>query len=254
MTRSCPRRRRWPRPGSRPRWRWSRRPESPTPRPPTTQVGRGTVGEGSRGVECGRGPLGYRRRRRIDGNRSEFCRRDRERRARAGNRVEAGRDHGRADRQCTRESPRAVGIGDRGHRGRCRCPCHLRGEVRSGTVGVTSRGQELLSSTLTEGLVGTTVIDVSGAGVTVRVAVGLVIPPRLAVMAVVPTARAEARPFALIRATAGDPDAQVTKEVSSSVVPSASVPVAVNCSVVPFMIEGFAGVTSIEDNATGGET
>ena len=76
----------------------------------------------------------------------------------------------------------------------------------------------------TDGFTGATAIEVSAAAVTVSVSLGLVIPLRLAVIAVVPTASVEASPWlpaALeIVATEAVPDAQVTWLVRLAVVPS----------------------------------
>ena len=50
----------------------------------------------------------------------------------------------------------------------------------------------------------------------------------------------------MIVATAGVADAHVTWLVRFCVLLSLYVPVAVNCCVVPFAIDGFAGVTAID--------
>ena len=76
------------------------------------------------------------------------------------------------------------------------------------------------------------------------------IPPSVAVIAVVPVARVEARPArAEIVATEAVADAQVTWLVRLAVEPSVYVPVAVNCSVRPLATDGFTGVTAIDVNA-----
>ena len=64
-----------------------------------------------------------------------------------------------------------------------------------------------------------------------------------------PLATPVARPPAAIVATAALEEDQVTELVRFCVLPSVKVPVAVNCSVSPRAIEGFAGVTAIELNA-----
>ena len=68
---------------------------------------------------------------------------------------------------------------------------------------------------------------------------------------VLPCARLVARPAALIVATFGGDELHVSApELNGCVLPSLNVPVAVNCSVPPIAIEGFAGVTAI-DTRTG---
>ena len=74
-------------------------------------------------------------------------------------------------------------------------------------------------------------------------------PPEVAVMVVVPAVRAVANPLLSTVATAVLEELQVTEMVTSWVVPSEKVPVAVNCSVVPPGTLGLAGVTAMEDNA-----
>ena len=81
-----------------------------------------------------------------------------------------------------------------------------------------------MSPLATDGFTGATAIDVSAAAVTVSVSLGLVIPPSVAVMAVVPVARVEASPWLPavleIVATEAVPDTQVTWVVRLAVVPS----------------------------------
>jgi hypothetical protein len=71
------------------------------------------------------------------------------------------------------------------------------------------------------GAVGVTAMDTSVAGVTVKVTDGEVMLPKVAVMAVVPTAAAVARPFVpavlLIVAVAGVAEFHVTAVVSACV-------------------------------------
>ena len=81
-----------------------------------------------------------------------------------------------------------------------------------------------VSPLATDGFTGATAIDVNAAAVTVRVSLGLVIPPRAAVIAVVPVANVEASPWlpAVLEIVATDvvPDAQVTWVVRLAVEPS----------------------------------
>ena len=79
-----------------------------------------------------------------------------------------------------------------------------------------------------EGLVGVTAIDTNWAAVTVRVSLGLVMPPWEAVMPVVPAATPVASPVLLMVATAVFEEVQVTPE-RTWVELSLKVPVAVNC-------------------------
>jgi hypothetical protein len=62
----------------------------------------------------------------------------------------------------------------------------------------------------------------------------------------VPTPAPVAKPVLVIVAVAGVPDDQVTDVVRFCVLLSLNVPVAVNCCVRPFAIDGFAGVTAID--------
>lgn len=102
------------------------------------------------------------------------------------------------------------------------------------------------------GFVGVTAIETSVAGVTVSAAVPLIVPS-VAVIVVAPTAAAVARPrepaaFEIV-AVATRLDDHVTCVVRSWVVRSVYVPIAVNCCVVPFAIDGATGVTAIETSA-----
>ena len=87
-------------------------------------------------------------------------------------------------------------------------------------------------------------MDSKTAAVTVRV----VLPdtcPRVALMVVGPAVSACARPvFWPTEATAVEDEVQLTIVVRLAVLVSLKVPVAVNCCVLPFAIEGFAGVTA----------
>ena len=105
-------------------------------------------------------------------------------------------------------------------------------------------------------LAGVTVMELIAAAVTVSVDAGAeVTVSNVAVIDVMPTFTAVARPFEpealLIVATEAVVDDHVAKEVSVCVVLFTSVPVAVNCWVVPFAIVTAAGVTVIVDT---GET
>ena len=100
------------------------------------------------------------------------------------------------------------------------------------------------------GLAGVTDIEDRVAAVTVSVVVPTV-PPNLAVMVVVPAARAVARPFPFTVATAGSEDSQVTSEVILWVPPPANVPVAKNCWVACGAMTGLAGVILMELGTSG---
>src|SRR5262249_56588130 len=79
--------------------------------------------------------------------------------------------------------------------------------------------------------------------------VSLVLPttdPIVAEIVAVPGAWAVARPEELITVTFGADDAHVTWLVTSFVLPSEYVPMAVNCCVPPTVTVGFAGVTVID--------
>jgi len=97
-----------------------------------------------------------------------------------------------------------------------------------------------------DGFAGVTAIDASVAAVTVSVSAGLVTPFSDAVICEVPVPTPVASPAELIVATVVVPEFHVTLAVRFCVLLSVYVPVAVNCSVVPFAIEGFAGVTAID--------
>ena len=74
------------------------------------------------------------------------------------------------------------------------------------------------------------------------------IVPKAALMVVLPVATLLAKPWALIVATAGVEDDQVTDEVMSWVLLSENAPVAVYCFVVLTAMLEFAGVTAIESS------
>lgn len=75
------------------------------------------------------------------------------------------------------------------------------------------------------------------------------IPPNVARMVVWPAVAAKVIPALLIVATALSDVSQVTRLVKSCVEPFDSVPVALNCRVVPTMLVTFAGVTPMDANA-----
>jgi hypothetical protein len=91
-----------------------------------------------------------------------------------------------------------------------------------------------------------TAIDCSVAAVTVSVAELLVIDPDTALIVVLPTPAPVASPVALIVATVVDDEPHVAVFVRFCALPSLKVPVAVNCCVAPFAIDGAAGVTVID--------
>jgi hypothetical protein len=92
------------------------------------------------------------------------------------------------------------------------------------------------------------------AGVTAMLTIGFVtvsvavpeIVPNVAEIVVVPGATATANPAGLMAATVGADDAQVTVEVMFWVVPSAYLPVAVNCCWATGASVTVGGVTAIE--------
>src|SRR6202007_1720720 len=97
--------------------------------------------------------------------------------------------------------------------------------------------------------VGLTWIAGAGAGFTVS-SVEPVMLPTVAEIVELPAPTPVARPVALIVATAAVPEAH-TALLSTCVVLSLNVPVAVNCCVAPLVIEGFAGVTAIDTSVAG---
>ena len=96
-----------------------------------------------------------------------------------------------------------------------------------------------------DGFAGVTAIDCNVAAVTVSTVEPL-IDEDVAAIVEVPTPAPVARPAALIVAMLVVPEDQVTLDVRFCVLPSLNVPVAVNCSVAPLVIDGFAGVTAID--------
>jgi hypothetical protein len=98
-----------------------------------------------------------------------------------------------------------------------------------------------------EGFAGVTAIDtnVGAVAVTVRVVEPLT-APEAALIVLVPVPTAFANPPAAIVATLVVCEVHVAVLVRFCVELSEKVPVAVNCLVVPLVIEGFAGVTAID--------
>ena len=106
----------------------------------------------------------------------------------------------------------------------------------------------------TEGFVGVAAIDTSTAAVTVKLVLPLIEPELAVIMAEpVPTLVASPCGFTtlLIVATVAVSELHCTVLVTSCVLPSVNVPVAVNCCVLPRGMLGIAGVTAIETNTAG---
>ena len=97
----------------------------------------------------------------------------------------------------------------------------------------------------TEGFAGVTAIETNVGAVTVSRVVPLTLPTA-ALIVVGPGVRVVAPPAPLIVATLVAEELHIAVAVKSAVVLSPYVPVAVNCCGVPFVTEGFAGVTAIE--------
>lgn len=104
----------------------------------------------------------------------------------------------------------------------------------------------------TEGFAGVTAMLIRAGELTDRAALP-VIEPDVAVMVVFPVATPRASPAALTAATAGADEVQATELVMFDVLPSESVPVAVNCCDCPTGTDALAGVTAI-DLSTGART
>lgn len=92
-----------------------------------------------------------------------------------------------------------------------------------------------------------TAIDTNAAGVTVRF-VDPLTAPETALILLVPVPAAVTNPPAVIVATPVVCELHVTELVRFCVEVSEKVPIAVNCSIVPFAIERFAAVTAIDTN------
>jgi hypothetical protein len=99
----------------------------------------------------------------------------------------------------------------------------------------------------TVAVAGVTAIELNVAAVTVKVAEPD-LPPKVAVIVAVPTARPVATPGDTTVATARVPELHVTTLLMSTVVPSEYVPVATKVFVRPIGVEAVAGVTAIELN------
>src|SRR5271155_3304467 len=100
-----------------------------------------------------------------------------------------------------------------------------------------------------EALAGEIAIETSAGPATVRV-VEEATEPEVAVIVAVPCPALVARPLLTIATVALD-ELHVATEVTSCVLPSVYVPVAVNCWVVPSGIEAFVGEIAIETSAAG---
>jgi hypothetical protein len=96
-----------------------------------------------------------------------------------------------------------------------------------------------------DGFTGVTVIDCSVALPTIRT-VEPTTDPNVALIVLVPTPMPVASPPGLIVATESVAEPQVTELVRFCMLPSVYVPVAANCCVKPFAIDGFVGVTAID--------
>ena len=107
----------------------------------------------------------------------------------------------------------------------------------------------LAKSKVIVGLAGLTAIEVKVGFVTVKVVEAL-LPSRLAVMRLLPTATGVARPLeplaVLIVTTEGVAEIQVTEDVKFCVVLSEYIPVAENCLVRPRTTPGLVGLTEID--------
>jgi len=100
----------------------------------------------------------------------------------------------------------------------------------------------------TDAVPGLTAIDRSSGAVTAML-VELVTVPELALILAVPIAVPITSPPAFTSATEGASEAQVTEAVTSCLLPSVYVPVAVNGWLVPSGIAAFIGEIAIETNA-----
>ena len=94
-------------------------------------------------------------------------------------------------------------------------------------------------------LAGDTVIDTNAAGVTVSVAVPLMVP-EVAVTTVLPAARVVASPAVVMVATDWVLELQAAEAVRSCVVPSLYVPLAAYWTVAPAATDAPGGVTAID--------
>lgn len=126
-------------------------------------------------------------------------------------------------------------------------------ELPSVKVPVAENSNVLPKERLAEA--GVTVMDTNSAGVIVNVALFEVIPEKLAVMIVVPSALDVAAPLEpdvlLMVATPMSEEFQITSDVKSCLVLPVNVPVAVNCTVVPMGIVVLVGVVAIDTSKAG---
>lgn len=95
-----------------------------------------------------------------------------------------------------------------------------------------------------------TVIDTRVTELTVRLAFPITVPS-VARMVVVPAATPVARPVEVMPATVGAVELNVARAVTSAVLESLNIPVAVYCCLVPAATTAGPGVTAIDDNVTG---
>jgi hypothetical protein len=102
----------------------------------------------------------------------------------------------------------------------------------------------------TVALVGAIVMELTTLLLTVRVVLW-VMPLSVAVIVVLPSATAVARPEAAIVAIAGLEEVQVAVVVMSRVVPSPKTPLAENCCVAAGLIEAFKGLIVNEATSLG---
>jgi 1,4-dihydroxy-2-naphthoyl-CoA synthase len=96
-----------------------------------------------------------------------------------------------------------------------------------------------------EGFAGVTAIDTSVGAVTVNSVVPSTAPEAASIL-LIPVAKPVANPPAVIVTTPVVCEVHVAVLVKFCVELSEKVPVAVNCCVLPFAIEGFAGVTATD--------
>ena len=99
-----------------------------------------------------------------------------------------------------------------------------------------------------EGFAGATESDTRAGAVTVSV-VDPEIEPKAAPIVAAPWPALEAKPAALIVATAPLAELQVTEPVRSCLLLSVYTPVAANCCFKPNAIDGLAGLTEMEASA-----
>ena len=93
-------------------------------------------------------------------------------------------------------------------------------------------------------------MQVDDPAVTVKLYMGDVTPPMLAVILLVPAVTPAAKPPEPIVAIFVEAESQVTCDVMFCMSPLLYVPVAVNCCVAPAVTEGFDGVMAMELSVT----